>query len=656
MKTRIYALLLIPGALVALLILGMSLAQPAAHAQNGFDCDSVTGIPVAECEGLVALYNATDGPNWTQSTNWLQTDNPCGSWYGVSCSGGRVNWLSLHNNRLAGALPPAIGNFSGLTGLTLGSNQLTSIPPQIGNLTATTWLNLDKNQFTALPAEIGNLTSLTGLELSNNLLATLPATVDGWSKVQWLGLANNQLSSLPPQIGELEALTSLGLNGNQLTTLPSELSKLAALEILNLHDNPLTGEVPQFLSTLPALGKGGWHYESPFTFYNTGWCVPSSGPVPAWLATIEHEGTGIICGQDPGNISGQVILADTSQAAPGVQVILWRPLPAAEFHQEMGQPWLWVDHALTGEDGGYLFGGLGYGIGYRVHFMDPNGVYAPQYYDNRIFQELSTPVTLTLGMDRTDVDAVLRHPRPASAQVETGGEVTPNPDGTVTISQIRGDRSDITITLPVTCTGAVIPTDVNLKMTPPETIYPMTSVGGNNYQATIPADQVETAVLTVEYKCEGVDQEIPVGRIVLYDPSGIITDAETGQPVVGATVTLYNVPGWLPRTGPTDSRPKTCESNLSKPAGTAWSQPAPTALGVIANPDVVGMSPQISRQQTNEIGYYGWDVSEGCWYVTVTADGYTPLVSPMVGVPPEVLDLDLVLTPIREIYLPSVMR
>jgi hypothetical protein len=42
--------------------------------------------------------------------------------------------------------------------------------------------------------------------------------------------------------------------------------------------------------------------------------------------------------------------------------------------------------------------------------------------------------------------------------------------------------------------------------------------------------------------------------------------------------------------------------------------------------------------------------------VTVTADGYTPLVSPVVGVPPEVLDLDLALTPIRDIYLPSVMR
>ena len=31
---------------------------------------------------LVTLYNATDGPNWVNSENWL-TDAPLGDWYGV---------------------------------------------------------------------------------------------------------------------------------------------------------------------------------------------------------------------------------------------------------------------------------------------------------------------------------------------------------------------------------------------------------------------------------------------------------------------------------------------------------------------------------------------------------------------------------------------
>ena len=32
---------------------------------------------------LVELYNATDGPNWIDNTNWL-TDTPIGEWYGVT--------------------------------------------------------------------------------------------------------------------------------------------------------------------------------------------------------------------------------------------------------------------------------------------------------------------------------------------------------------------------------------------------------------------------------------------------------------------------------------------------------------------------------------------------------------------------------------------
>ena len=31
---------------------------------------------------LIALYNATDGPNWVDAENWL-TDKPLGDWYGV---------------------------------------------------------------------------------------------------------------------------------------------------------------------------------------------------------------------------------------------------------------------------------------------------------------------------------------------------------------------------------------------------------------------------------------------------------------------------------------------------------------------------------------------------------------------------------------------
>ena len=41
------------------------------------------GTPESDRAALVALYEATDGENWTNNTNWL-SDRPIGEWYGVS--------------------------------------------------------------------------------------------------------------------------------------------------------------------------------------------------------------------------------------------------------------------------------------------------------------------------------------------------------------------------------------------------------------------------------------------------------------------------------------------------------------------------------------------------------------------------------------------
>ena len=51
--------------------------------------------PSGERAALVALYNATDGPNWSRRDNWL-TDQPLSTWYGVSTdANGNVTWLFL---------------------------------------------------------------------------------------------------------------------------------------------------------------------------------------------------------------------------------------------------------------------------------------------------------------------------------------------------------------------------------------------------------------------------------------------------------------------------------------------------------------------------------------------------------------------------------
>ena len=89
-------------------------------AQTTYDCATATGLPQDECEALVALYNATDGANWTDNTNWLATTTPC-DWYGVTCTAGQVTHLGLAVNQLNGEIPPELGNLSALTSLSLGS-------------------------------------------------------------------------------------------------------------------------------------------------------------------------------------------------------------------------------------------------------------------------------------------------------------------------------------------------------------------------------------------------------------------------------------------------------------------------------------------------------------------------------------------------------
>jgi Leucine-rich repeat (LRR) protein len=136
-----------------------------------FQCGGVSEIPQAECEALVDLYTAAGGPQWSNHTNWLQSNTPC-SWYGVLCNNGHVIVLNLPNNGLNGPLLPSLANLSQLVVLNLANNHLTGgIPLQLGNLSKLQTLDLYGNQLSDLiPLALGNLASLQTLRLYNNQL------------------------------------------------------------------------------------------------------------------------------------------------------------------------------------------------------------------------------------------------------------------------------------------------------------------------------------------------------------------------------------------------------------------------------------------------------------------------------------------------------
>ena len=239
------------------LLVAIFLAFVDLYGQTVQDMGSVEGDRAA----LVAFYNATNGPEWKDNTNWL-SDKPLGEWFGVSTDAqGRVDTLRLYYNDLSGPIPVELGNLNNLTVLNLGSNRLSGpIPVELGNLTNLTVLNLVSNQLSGpIPVELGNLTNLTYLYLNiNRLSGPLPVELGNLTNLTELNLASNQLSGpIPVELGNLTNLTVLDLwfNGWLSGSIPVELGNLTNLTVLDLSGNQLSGSIPFELGNLTNLTR-----------------------------------------------------------------------------------------------------------------------------------------------------------------------------------------------------------------------------------------------------------------------------------------------------------------------------------------------------------------------------------------------------------------
>ena len=143
---------------------------------------------------LIALYNETNGPNWTSSENWL-SEALLDEWHGVRTDDeGRVVELQLTQNNLSGSIPAELGQLERLQTIVFFTNELNG----------------------PIPAELGQLINLDTL---------------------WLA-SNNLSGTIPPELGQLINLWQFSLAGNQLTgTIPLEFSQLTNLSVLFLGDN-----------------------------------------------------------------------------------------------------------------------------------------------------------------------------------------------------------------------------------------------------------------------------------------------------------------------------------------------------------------------------------------------------------------------------------
>ena len=150
--------------LLVVLLPALSCLAPGAQAQDGVATDKAA---------LVALYNATDGVNWTPNTNWTSTET-LSAWHGVTTnSDGRVTRLELNDNGLDGTLPTALGDLSALEYLDLQNNALSG----------------------ALPAELADLTNLEELLLNESRALTGPLP-DGLRELADLETVNIEKTEL----------------------------------------------------------------------------------------------------------------------------------------------------------------------------------------------------------------------------------------------------------------------------------------------------------------------------------------------------------------------------------------------------------------------------------------------------------------------------
>ena len=232
-----------------------------------FAADAVAqGSVATDRAALVALYDATGGAGWTDSTNW-KTSAPLDEWYGVTARWpGRVTKVVLHRNGLAGAIPPALGSLANLEYLDLRDNALTGpIPGALGSLADLESLYLSGAGLTGpIPSELGRLVNLQNLNLAfNALTGPIPAELGGLANLEWLELGGNDLTgSIPGALGSLASLERLSLPANALTgRIPGALGSLVNLRRLQLSQNALTGRIPAELGGLANLeGLGlGWN-------------------------------------------------------------------------------------------------------------------------------------------------------------------------------------------------------------------------------------------------------------------------------------------------------------------------------------------------------------------------------------------------------------
>jgi hypothetical protein len=171
---------------------------PAFPSANIFEYDPQNS---EEYLGLRTLYDATDGDNWVNNSNWNVAAD-LDTWFAITAaSSTSVTRIGddMRSNRLAGTIPDDVSKLTALEYASFTTNSLTgTISTSFASSTSLTELSFGDNSLTgSIPAEVTLYTLMRDFSVrDNSLTGTVPAEIGAMTDLTLLYIYGNSLSGI----------------------------------------------------------------------------------------------------------------------------------------------------------------------------------------------------------------------------------------------------------------------------------------------------------------------------------------------------------------------------------------------------------------------------------------------------------------------------